>query len=177
MLHGGRSHEQAVENLQALQTGRIAAAVVDVLESEPPRDGNPLLDATLPNLLRLSPWLVIVPLVLLGGWWLVRQRPGAYLDGWDWKWAGLGMGVIGLLAWIGFDESGALAILAAIVVGAIFAIGFLVSRMPAVLAIVGTAIVGAGAVLLAAVALSGGEGEWQGRPAVRWPTYSLRENS
>jgi uncharacterized membrane protein YedE/YeeE len=56
--------------------------------------------ATMPNLLRLSPWLVIVPLVLLGGWWLVRQRPGAYLDGWDWKWAGLGMGVIGLLAWI-----------------------------------------------------------------------------
>jgi hypothetical protein len=54
---------------------------------------------------------------------------------------------LGLLAWIGFDESGALAILAAIVVGAIFAIGFLVSRMPAVLAIVGTAIVGAGAVV------------------------------
>ena len=56
--------------------------------------------ATLPNLLGLSPWLVIVPLVLLGGWWLVRQQAGSYLDGWDWKWAGLGLGVIGVLAWL-----------------------------------------------------------------------------
>jgi uncharacterized membrane protein YedE/YeeE len=56
--------------------------------------------ATLPNLLRLSPWLVIAPLVFLGGWWLARQRAGSYLQGWDWKWAGLGMGVIGVLAWV-----------------------------------------------------------------------------
>ena len=56
--------------------------------------------ATLPNLLGLSPWFVIVPLVLLGGGWLVRQQAGTYLDGWDWKWAGLGMGVIGALAWL-----------------------------------------------------------------------------
>lgn len=46
---GGIVDESAL--LQALQTGRIAAAVVDVLENEPPRDGNPLLDATLPTLL------------------------------------------------------------------------------------------------------------------------------
>lgn len=46
---GGIVDESAL--LQALQTGRIAAAVVDVLETEPPRDGNPLLDAALPNLL------------------------------------------------------------------------------------------------------------------------------
>jgi uncharacterized membrane protein YedE/YeeE len=56
--------------------------------------------ATLPNALGLNPWLVIVPILLITGWWLVRQRPGSYLGGWDWKWAGLGLGVIGVLAWI-----------------------------------------------------------------------------
>jgi uncharacterized membrane protein YedE/YeeE len=56
--------------------------------------------ATLPNLLGLSPWFVIVPLVVLGGLWLGRQRADSYLGGWDWKWAGLGMGVIGVLAWV-----------------------------------------------------------------------------
>lgn len=36
--------------LQALQANRIAGAGIDVLRQEPPRDGNPLLDARLPNL-------------------------------------------------------------------------------------------------------------------------------
>ena len=36
--------------VQALQTGEIAAAAVDVLTREPPVNGNPLLDAQLPNL-------------------------------------------------------------------------------------------------------------------------------
>jgi len=56
--------------------------------------------ATLPNALGLNPWLVIVPILLAAGWWLWRQRPGSYLGGWDWKWAGLGLGAIGVLAWI-----------------------------------------------------------------------------
>ncbi len=56
--------------------------------------------ATLPNALGLNVWLVVVPILLIAGWWLWRQRPGSYLGGWDWKWAGLGLGLIGVLAWI-----------------------------------------------------------------------------
>jgi hypothetical protein len=58
------------------------------------------MPATVPNALGLSPWLVILPIVLVAGWWLVRQKAGSYLGGWDWKWAGLGLGMIGALAWI-----------------------------------------------------------------------------
>ena len=50
---------------------------------------------------------------------------------------------LGLLAWIGFNESGVLAILIAFVVALGFGVAFLILRMPTVLAIVGTAIAGA----------------------------------
>ena len=56
--------------------------------------------ATLPNLLGVSPWWIILPLILLGGWWLLRQQAGSYLDGWDWRWAGLALGLIGTVAWL-----------------------------------------------------------------------------
>jgi glycerate dehydrogenase len=46
---GGIVNEHAL--VQALQTGQIAAAAVDVLSEEPPRGGNPLLERSLPNLL------------------------------------------------------------------------------------------------------------------------------
>jgi glycerate dehydrogenase len=45
---GGIVDESAL--LHALETGQIAGAIVDVLDVEPPRRGNPLLDAELPNL-------------------------------------------------------------------------------------------------------------------------------
>jgi glycerate dehydrogenase len=37
--------------LRALREGVIAGAGFDVLSKEPPKDGNPLLDAELPNLI------------------------------------------------------------------------------------------------------------------------------
>ncbi|WP_255990456.1 D-2-hydroxyacid dehydrogenase [Chitinolyticbacter albus] len=46
---GGLIDEVAL--LQALRDGRIAGAGLDVLVEEPPRHGNPLLDARLPNLI------------------------------------------------------------------------------------------------------------------------------
>lgn len=46
---GGIVHEQAL--LDALQQGKIAGAATDVLSVEPPKNGNPLLDAELPNLI------------------------------------------------------------------------------------------------------------------------------
>ena len=52
---------------------------------------------------------------------------------------------IGLLQWIGFDADGIIAFILAILGGAIFAVGFFLLRMPAVLVIVASAITGAGA--------------------------------
>jgi glycerate dehydrogenase len=46
---GGLIDDHAL--LDALQSGLIAGVGIDVLRNEPPRDGNPLLDADLPNLI------------------------------------------------------------------------------------------------------------------------------
>jgi glycerate dehydrogenase len=46
---GGIVNETAL--LEALQTGQIAGAAIDVLSEEPPTSGNPLLDVSLPNLI------------------------------------------------------------------------------------------------------------------------------
>jgi uncharacterized membrane protein YedE/YeeE len=60
-------------------------------------DGAP---ATLPNMLGISPWLIIIPLLLIAGFWLARSVGGSYLGGWDWRRAGLVLGFIGALAWL-----------------------------------------------------------------------------
>jgi glycerate dehydrogenase len=46
---GGLVDERAL--LGALEAGKIGGAGIDVLRQEPPKDGNPLLDAELPNLI------------------------------------------------------------------------------------------------------------------------------
>jgi hypothetical protein len=54
---------------------------------------------------------------------------------------------LGLLHWIGFEADGLIAFILALVGGAVFAVGFFLLQMPAVLVIVATAISGAGATI------------------------------
>jgi hypothetical protein len=54
---------------------------------------------------------------------------------------------LGLLHWIGFEADGIIAFILAIAGGALFAVGFFLLRMPAVLVIVATSISGAGATI------------------------------
>jgi len=46
---GGLIDDHAL--LDALRSGRLAGAGIDVLRNEPPREGNPLLEVDLPNLI------------------------------------------------------------------------------------------------------------------------------
>jgi hypothetical protein len=54
---------------------------------------------------------------------------------------------LGVLTWIGFSADGWITFLLALIVGVLFAIGFLITAMPAVLVIVATALGGAGAAI------------------------------
>jgi glycerate dehydrogenase len=55
--------------VEALRTGRIGGAAIDVLPQEPPLDGNPLVDATIPNLI-LTPHIA----------WAAREARQRCLD-------------------------------------------------------------------------------------------------
>jgi hypothetical protein len=62
---------------------------------------------------------------------------------------------IGLLQWIGFEGDGLIAFVLALIVGAVFAVGFFLLHMPAVLVIVATAISGAGAAVAGVIVALG----------------------
>ncbi len=64
---GGLVEEEALA--EALRAGRLAGAGIDVLSEEPPRHGNPLLDARLPN-------LIVTPHIA----WSSRQALGVLAD-------------------------------------------------------------------------------------------------
>jgi hypothetical protein len=62
---------------------------------------------------------------------------------------------IGLLQWIGFEGDGIIAFILAIIVGAVFAVGFFLLHMPAVLVIVASALTGAGATVAGVIVALG----------------------
>jgi uncharacterized membrane protein YedE/YeeE len=59
---------------------------------------------TLPNLLGVSPWLLVIPIGIITGGWLVytsRQEVSTpRLGGWPWPYVGLSLGILGVAAWV-----------------------------------------------------------------------------
>jgi hypothetical protein len=64
------------------------------------RGGGP---ATLPNLLGVSPWYFVIPIALLGTWWIVHafRNEGRIrrIGGWPWPLPGILLGTLGTAAW------------------------------------------------------------------------------
>lgn len=62
---------------------------------------------TLPGLLGVDPWWVILPLVLLVGAWFWRSSRSRYRSGgWDWRAAGVALGAVGIAAWLASTAAG-----------------------------------------------------------------------
>jgi hypothetical protein len=59
--------------------------------------------ATLPNLLGVSPWYFVIPITLLGAWWLIhafrKYSNLRRMGGWHWPLPGVLLGLIGTAAW------------------------------------------------------------------------------
>lgn len=69
--------------------------------------GSSVEPETLPSLLGVNPWLVIVGLALVGALFLWRGvGKASYQGGWSWTKAGLVIGIIGLLAWLASAATG-----------------------------------------------------------------------
>ncbi len=83
---------------------------------------------------------------------------------------------ISLLQWIGFTGEGWLAIILGLAVGAIFAVGFFILHMPAVLVIVATAISGAGAAV-AGVIVALGLVDYAGLEKGVWGVFQIHDLS
>jgi uncharacterized membrane protein YedE/YeeE len=97
-------------NLGALVTlvgFAVGEAFMEAVVFAQSRDSSPAAQAsiaaspaTLPNVLGINPWIIIVPIVLLAVIWLWRGKSSRYLEGWNWQRGGLVLGVIGTLAWL-----------------------------------------------------------------------------
>lgn len=59
-------------------------------------DGQP---ATLDRFLGVSPWMLVVTFVTVGGWWLLKSPAGGYQRGWSWTRGGITIGLIATTAW------------------------------------------------------------------------------
>ena len=61
------------------------------------------LPATLPNLLGLSPWYFVIPLALVGTWWILyslrKEGSPGRIGGWSWPVPGILLGLLGTAAW------------------------------------------------------------------------------
>lgn len=56
--------------------------------------------ATLPSVLGVGPWFVVIPVIGAAVAWLRRGPDGNYLGGWGWRRAGWVLGGVGALAWL-----------------------------------------------------------------------------
>lgn len=59
---------------------------------------------TIPNLLGISPWLLVIPIAIITGGWLLytsrREVRTPRLGGWPWPYVGLCLGILGLATWV-----------------------------------------------------------------------------
>jgi len=103
-----KAGEGQLASVAAVISFAAAAAVTEVGFLFPVREAlqapslMPQADGQGPTLTALlglpSPWLLIAPLVLLGGYWLVRSPRRPVLKSWTWRRTGLVVGIIGVLA-------------------------------------------------------------------------------
>lgn len=63
-------------------------------------------EASLPGLFPVNPWIVIGPIVVLGGIWLVRSGESSHQKGWKWQFTGTVLGIVGVLAWLTSTATG-----------------------------------------------------------------------
>lgn len=63
-------------------------------------------EATLYNLLGVNPWLIMGIIIVASGIWLLRSSSKDFQGGWNWRWTGIAIGIIGSIAWIASRETG-----------------------------------------------------------------------
>ena len=62
---------------------------------------------TLPGLLGVDPWLVVLPLLVIIAVWFWRSGRSSYRSGgWDWRAAGVALGGVGVAAWLASSAAG-----------------------------------------------------------------------
>jgi uncharacterized membrane protein YedE/YeeE len=62
---------------------------------------------TVANMLGVNPWLVVLPIALALGWWLLRSGGSKYRSGgWSWQRSGATLGIVGIAAWLSSAATG-----------------------------------------------------------------------